>query len=127
MGAGMIIAIVIFVALIGGGIFAYMKKWFWFQKSGGRKYADVYSTTAGRKKGSFEKGGCGPEAGTGVKTAAAKSSDCAAACDTAATTCNGYDWNETISTAPVCMLMPSTPTTATYTKGNKESCYALSK
>ena len=125
MGAGMIIFIVLLVALIGGGIYAYMKKWFWFQKSGGRKYTDVYSTTSGKKKGSFEKGACS-DGGTGVSATAKKSSDCAAACDTAATTCNGYDWNET-STTPVCMLMPSIPTTATYTKGNKESCYALSK
>ena len=127
MGYGIIIFAVV-VALIGLGILAYIQKWFWFQKSsGGRKYVDVYSTTAGKKTGSYEKGACGPEAGTGVKTAAAKSSDCAAACDTAATTCNGYDWNETISTAPVCMLMPSTPTTATYDSKKKDECRALSK
>ena len=114
----MIIAIVILIALIGGGIFAYMKKLFWFQKSSAsayRKYNTIYSS--GKIKGA-----CGPEAGTGVSATAKTSSECASACDATPTTCNGYDWDETN-----CMLMPSIPTTAIYTKGKKEECRAFSK
>ena len=115
MGAGMIIAIVIFIALIGGGIFAYMKKLFWFQKSGGRKYTEIrIPNTKSKSNGKCADGG------TGVKTTTSKksSSDCAAACDAVPTTCAGYDWDGTN-----CLLLPSKPTSVTaYAKG--ESCYA---
>ena len=119
MGAGMIIAIVIFVALIGGGIFAYMKKWFWFQKStGARTYNTVYSS----KK---VKGACDPATG-GTAVAASKSSDCAAACDAvkAPSVCNGYDWDGSSG----CTLYATLPSKATAptSKTDKNECRALS-
>ena len=115
----MIIAIVIFIALIGGGIFAYMKKWFWFQKSGGgaRSYTTIYST--GKKKGA-----CTNTDGDGTKgPASTKYSDCAAACDAvkAPAVCNGYDWDGTSS----CTLYATLPTAATYDKTKKDECKAL--
>ena len=123
MGVGTVILITFFTALIVGLIVAYIKKMFWFQKSSDRKYSTVYSTTAGKKAGSFEKGACGPEAGTGVSAKATKSSECATACDTATTPCLGYDWDGSSE----CTLYATLPTTATYVKDKKDECRALSK
>ena len=120
MGAiTILIVMLILVALSVGGYFAYQK---FFSKSS-RKYSTVYSTTAGTKSGSFEKGACGPEAGTGVSAKATKSSECADACDGATTPCFGYDWDGSSG----CTLYATLPTTATYDKNKKDECRALSK
>jgi hypothetical protein len=115
MGVGIVIFIVFLLALIGGGIFAYMKKWFWFQKSTttSRKYSEV-----------MDKSKHGKCSGTGTTAKATKSSECAAACDAAPSSapCNGYDWDET-----TCTLYGTAPTSASHTKGGKDKCYALSK
>ena len=122
MGAvTILIVMLILVALSVGGYFAYQK---WFSKSS-RKYSTVYSTTAGKKAGSFEKGACGPEAGTGVSATATKSSECATACDAATTPCLGYDWDGSSG----CTLYATLPTTATtpISTTDKNECRALSK
>ena len=120
MGAvTILIVMLILVALSVGGYFAYQK---FFSKSS-RKYSTVYSTTAGKKKGSFEKGACAnPTADGTAGPKVTKSSECATACD-AATTCNGYDWDGSDG----CTLYATLPTTATYVKDKKDECRALSK
>jgi hypothetical protein len=119
MGAGIIIFIVLLFVLIVGGIFAYMRKLFWFQKSD-RKYTTVYSSGT-------VKGPCSNPATDGTAGAAVtKSSECAAACDDvkAPAVCNGYDWDGTSG----CTLYATLPTAATAPpKGDKNECRALSK
>lgn len=118
MGAGIIIFIVLVVAFIVGGIFAYMKKLFWFQKSD-RKYTTVYSS--GKVKGACSNPATDGTAGEAVT----KSSECAAACDAVPTTCNGYDWDGTTG----CTLYATLPTKASPPKDatDKNECRALSK
>lgn len=132
MGAVTILIIMlILVTLLVGGYFAYQKL---FSKSSGqddkkstdsRKYSIVYSTTAGKKKGSFEKGACTNPSADGTKgPASTKSTDCAAACDAvkAPAVCNGYDWDGSNG----CTLYATLPTTAKYDSTKKDECRALS-
>jgi len=102
------------VAILGYGIAAYFKKWFPFKKSSGRKYNEI--------KDSSKSGKCTGTDGTKATGTLKSSSDCAAACDAVPDTCNGYDWDDT-----TCTLYAKAPTTATYTKGGKDKCYAFSK
>ena len=112
MNTGLVIFIVLLLAILGYGVAAYMKKWFPFKKSTGRKYDEV--------KDKSESGKC---SGTGTTAKATKSSECSAACDAAppSAPCSGYDWDDT-----TCTLYGTAPTSATYTKGGKDKCYALS-